>query len=116
MVGKGASKIRTGGEALIQPQDSWRSAENARATHGARRRLPAQQLRTPRSRRILVRYFSARGWAIEMDFNSSEVEVNKKIEVRAIVEDLWWGILPIVGMLASAALIATVMRLSTGKW
>lgn len=42
--------------------------------------------------------------------------MNKKIDVRAIVEDLWWGILPIVGMLASAALIATVMRLSTGKW
>jgi hypothetical protein len=42
--------------------------------------------------------------------------VNKKIDVGAIIGDIWWGILPIVGMLASMGLVALVFRLSLGKW
>jgi hypothetical protein len=42
--------------------------------------------------------------------------MNKKIDLKALIEDLFWGVLPVVGMLASAGLIALVMRLSIGKW
>lgn len=42
--------------------------------------------------------------------------MNKKIDVGAIIGDIWWGILPIVGMLASMGLVALVFRLSLGKW
>lgn len=42
--------------------------------------------------------------------------MDKKLDVGAIVGDLFWGTLAILGMLASVALIATVMRLSVGKW
>ena len=42
--------------------------------------------------------------------------MDKKIDVGAIIGDIWWGILPIVGMLASVGLVALVMRLSIGKW
>jgi hypothetical protein len=47
---------------------------------------------------------------------SWRVWMDKKIDVGAIVGDIWWGILPIVGMLASVGLVALVMRLSIGKW
>lgn len=40
----------------------------------------------------------------------------KKLDVKALLEDLLWGSLPVWGMLASAGLIALVFRLSTGKW
>ncbi|HTX16318.1 MAG TPA: hypothetical protein VMD77_13555 [Candidatus Baltobacteraceae bacterium] len=42
--------------------------------------------------------------------------MNKKIDLKAIAEDLFWGALPVVGMLASVGLVALVMRLSIGKW
>jgi hypothetical protein len=42
--------------------------------------------------------------------------MDKKIDIRAIIVDIWWGILPIVGMCAGVGLVAVVMRLSIGKW
>jgi hypothetical protein len=42
--------------------------------------------------------------------------MNKKIDIGAIIEDIWWGILPIVGMCAGVGLVALVFRLSLGKW
>jgi hypothetical protein len=42
--------------------------------------------------------------------------VNKKIDFAAFIEDVFWGVLPVVGMLASVGLVAVVMRLSIGKW
>jgi hypothetical protein len=42
--------------------------------------------------------------------------MDKKFDVGAIIEDIFWGVLPIVGMLASVGLVALVMRLSLGKW
>jgi hypothetical protein len=42
--------------------------------------------------------------------------MGKKLDVRAIISELWWGTLPIIGMLASAGLIALGMKISVGKW
>jgi hypothetical protein len=42
--------------------------------------------------------------------------MNTKIDVAALAEDIWWGILPVVGMLASAAFIAVVIWVSVGKF
>jgi hypothetical protein len=42
--------------------------------------------------------------------------MEKKFDAGAIIEDIFWGVLPIVGMLASVGLVALVMRLSIGKW
>jgi hypothetical protein len=36
--------------------------------------------------------------------------------VAAIVDDIFWGVLPVVGLLAAVGLLALVMRLSLGKW
>lgn len=49
-------------------------------------------------------------------FRTGRVRMDKKIDVRAIIEDIWWGIMPIVGVVAGVGLIALVMRLSIGKW
>jgi hypothetical protein len=32
------------------------------------------------------------------------------------LEDIFWGVLPVVGVLAGVGLLAVVMRLSLGKW
>jgi hypothetical protein len=42
--------------------------------------------------------------------------MEKKFDVKAIVDDIFWGILPVIGMLAAVGTIALVMRLSIGKW
>ncbi|HEX4076274.1 MAG TPA: hypothetical protein VHX49_12810 [Candidatus Acidoferrales bacterium] len=42
--------------------------------------------------------------------------MEKKFDVKAIVEDLFWGALPVIGMLAAVGTIALVFRLSLGKW
>lgn len=42
--------------------------------------------------------------------------MNKKIDLAELAEDIFWGVLPVVGMLASVGLVALVMRLSIGKW
>ena len=41
---------------------------------------------------------------------------NKKFEVKLSFDDIFWGILPVIGMLAAVGTIALVMRLSIGKW
>ena len=46
----------------------------------------------------------------------SEACMEKKFDVNAIVNDIFWGVLPVVGMLAAVGTIALVMRLSIGKW
>jgi hypothetical protein len=42
--------------------------------------------------------------------------MQKKFDVKAIIDDLFWGTLPVLGMLAAVGTIALVMRLSIGKW
>lgn len=42
--------------------------------------------------------------------------MEKKFDVNAIIDDLFWGALPVLGMLAAVGTIALVMRLSIGKW
>jgi len=42
--------------------------------------------------------------------------MDRKFDVKAIIEDIWWGVLPVIGMLAAVGTIALVMRLSIGKW
>jgi len=40
----------------------------------------------------------------------------KRIDPAWLFQDVFWAILPIVGMLAAVGTIALVMRLSIGKW
>jgi len=42
--------------------------------------------------------------------------MNKKIDLGALFDDMFWGALPVIGMLAAVGLVAVVMRLSLGKW
>lgn len=42
--------------------------------------------------------------------------MKKKIDLGALFEDMFWGALPIMGVLAATFLVALVMRLSLGKW
>jgi hypothetical protein len=39
-----------------------------------------------------------------------------EFDAKAIAYDIFWGILPVIGMLAAVGTIALVMRLSIGKW
>jgi hypothetical protein len=39
--------------------------------------------------------------------------VDKKLD---LFEDIFWGVLPVVGVLVATFAIALVMRLSIGKW
>lgn len=42
--------------------------------------------------------------------------MNKRINLAELIDDVFWGILPILGVLALAGVIAVAMRLSLGKW
>ncbi|HEX4003296.1 MAG TPA: hypothetical protein VHX36_11650 [Candidatus Acidoferrales bacterium] len=42
--------------------------------------------------------------------------MKQKFDVAAILDDIFWGTLPVLGMLAAVGTIALVMRLSIGKW
>jgi hypothetical protein len=42
--------------------------------------------------------------------------MENKFDAKAIVYDIFWAILPIIGMLALVGTLALGVRLSTGKW
>lgn len=42
--------------------------------------------------------------------------MNKKIDLAGLIDDVFWGTLPVIGMLVAVGTIALVMRLSIGKW
>lgn len=53
---------------------------------------------------------------VRMETEKQKQREKEKQKALNFLEDVFWGTLPIMGVLAATFLVALVMRLSLGKW